>query len=202
MLKKISERYDIKNDISVSLIGRFPEVITVKQKEEDLEAVWKSLSVSLKEAVDSLVYMREKEGSKLYKDINIKCAEIKKMVDKIEEKAPKVVNEYNKKIHERVSELLSQSEIDENRIAMEVALFVDKSSVDEEIVRLNSHINQILETLNLKEPIGRKLDFIVQEMNREANTIASKSTDLEIVNLVLNIKNHIEKIREQIQNIE
>lgn len=201
-LKKISERYDIKNDISVSLIGRFPEVITVKQKEEDLEAVWKSLSVSLKEAVDSLVYMREKEGSKLYKDINIKSAEIKKMVDKIEEKAPKVVNEYNKKIHERVSELLSQSEIDENRIAMEVALFVDKSSVDEEIVRLNSHINQILETLNLKEPIGRKLDFIVQEMNREANTIASKSTDLEIVNLVLNIKNHIEKIREQIQNIE
>ncbi len=93
-----------------------------------------------------------------------------------------------KKIHERVSELLSQSEIDESRIAMEVALFVDKSSVDEEIVRLNSHINQVSETLNLKEPVGRKLDFIVQEMNREANTIASKSTDLEIVNLVLNIK--------------
>jgi uncharacterized protein (TIGR00255 family) len=124
------------------------------------------------------------------------------MVDRIEEKAPKVVNEYNKKIHERVSELLSQSEIDESRIAMEVALFVDKSSVDEEIVRLNSHINQVSETLNLKEPVGRKLDFIVQEMNREANTIASKSTDLEIVNLVLNIKNNIEKIREQIQNIE
>ncbi len=124
------------------------------------------------------------------------------MLDRIEEKAPKVVNEYNKKIHERVSELLSQSEIDENRIAMEVALFVDKSSVDEEIVRLNSHINQVSETLNLKEPVGRKLDFIVQEMNREANTIASKSTDLEIVNLVLNIKNYIEKIREQIQNIE
>ncbi|NEZ46002.1 YicC family protein [Clostridium niameyense] len=201
-LKNISKRYEVKNDMSVSLIARFPEVISMKPKKEDLDEIWNMLNNPLNEAVNDLVNMREREGSKLYQDINTKCENIKVMVGKIEKRLPLVVKDYNKKVNERVRELLENSEVDENRIAMEVALFVDKSSIDEEIVRLNSHINQLKETLNLQEPIGRKLDFIVQEMNREANTIASKTTDLETVNLILNIKNEIEKIREQVQNIE
>lgn len=201
-LKNISKRYEVKNDMSVSLIARFPEVISMKPKEEDLDEIWNMLNNPLNEAVNDLVNMREREGSKLYQDINTKCENIKVMVGEIEKRLPLVVKDYNKKVNERVRDLLENSEIDENRIAMEVALFVDKSSIDEEIVRLDSHINQLKETLNLQEPIGRKLDFIVQEMNREANTIASKTTDLETVNLILNIKNEIEKIREQVQNIE
>lgn len=201
-LKQIKDKYDAKDDISVSLISRFQDVITSKQKEEDIGKVWEELQIPIKEAINSLCSMREREGIKLYENINMRCKSVKTSLDKIEKRFPLITSQFNDKIHERVSDLLKDSEIDEGRIAMEVALFVDKSSIDEEIVRLNSHIVQLTETLELGEPVGRKLDFIVQEMNREANTIASKTTDLETVNLVLNIKNDIEKIREQIQNIE
>lgn len=201
-LNKIKDKYDIKDNISISLIARFPDVITLKQEEDDIEEVWKVLSKSLEEAIKMLVEMRGKEGIKLQKNIISKCDYIKILLDKIEEKSPVVVKEHKEKLTERLKELLTDYQIDENRVAMEVAIFADKSCIDEEIVRLNSHITQLRETFSLNEAVGRKLDFIVQEMNREANTIASKANNLEITNIVLNIKNEIEKIREQIQNIE
>ncbi|AKA69972.1 YicC/YloC family endoribonuclease [Clostridium scatologenes] len=201
-LNKIRDRYGIQENITVSLIAKFPEVITVKQEEEDLEILWESLRTPLEDAVNMLVSMREKEGTKLQQNIFVKCDYIKSLLDKIEKRSPQIVMEYKQKLTTRLSELMQDYTIDESRIAMEIALFADKACLDEEIVRLNSHLIQVKDTLNLQEPIGRKLDFIVQEMNREANTIASKSNDLEITNHVLNIKNEIEKIREQIQNIE
>lgn len=201
-LNNIKERYDIKENISLALISRFPDVVSLKQEEEDVENLWEILSLSLRDAVNLLVDMREKEGLKLEKNILSKCDYIKSLLDKIEEKSPLVVKEYKEKLTERLKELLGECQVDENRIAVEVALFADKASIDEEIVRLNSHLVQLKETFHLNEAVGRKLDFIVQEMNREVNTIGSKANNLEITNIVLNIKNEIEKIREQIQNIE
>lgn len=201
-LKKIKDKYDIKEGLSISLIAKFPDVIILKQEEEDIESIWGILSNPLKEAINLLVEMREKEGLKLKKDILSKCDYIKQSLDKIEKRSPFVVCEYKEKLNDRLKELLQDYQVDENRIAMEVAIFGDKACIDEEIVRLNSHLVQLRETFNLDEPIGRKLDFILQEMNRETNTIGSKANDLEITNSVLNIKNEIEKIREQIQNIE
>ncbi|KAJ51498.1 uncharacterized protein (TIGR00255 family) [Clostridium tetanomorphum] len=201
-LNEIKERYDVVDDISVSLIAKFPEIITLKQQEEDLEELLNSLSRPLEEAVELLVAMREREGFKLGENILEKCNNIKHIVNEIEKRSSIVPVIYKEKLTSRIKELLEDSQIDESRIAMEVAILADKACIDEELVRLNSHIIQMKETLNLNEPIGRKLDFIVQEMNREANTIASKANDLDITNLALNIKNEIEKIREQIQNVE
>lgn len=201
-LNDIKERYDIKDDISVSLVARFPEVISVKQNEEDLEELWENLSIPLKEAIDSLITMRQKEGLKLEKNILEKCDTIKDIVCDIEKKAVNIPKIYKEKLNNRLKELLGDTEIDESRVAMEVALFADRACVDEEIVRLKSHLSQMKDTLKLDETVGRKLDFIVQEMNRETNTIGSKSNNLEISNLGLNIKNEIEKIREQVQNVE
>lgn len=201
-LEKIRGRYDIIDNISVSLIARFPEIITLEKKEEDLEEIWKNLKYPLNDAVDALVSMREKEGKKLHEDIVSKCKSIEELVNKVEERAPFVVEDYKGRLENRLQELLENANIEENRIATEVAVFADKASIDEELVRLNSHIIQLKETLKKEEPIGRKLDFIIQEMNREANTICSKASDLQIINLVINIKNYIEKIREQTQNIE
>ncbi|MDP4144679.1 MAG: YicC/YloC family endoribonuclease [Bacillota bacterium] len=201
-LQKIKENYMVDDDISVSLIAKFPDVVTIEREEEDIEVVWKALQIPLSEAVDMLFDMREKEGKKLIEDIILKIDHIKVLVDRINEKTPLVVQMYSAKLKDRIAELTSDIEIDENRIAVEVAILADKSCIDEEIVRLNSHINQFKDTLFLENPIGRKLDFILQEMNREANTIASKANDIDIVHLVLDIKNEIEKVREQIQNIE
>lgn len=201
-LNKIKERYDIKEGISLALISRFPDVVNLKQEEEDVESLWNVLSLPLKDAVNLLVDMRTREGLKLEKNILLKCDYIKSLLDKIEEKSPLVVKEYKEKLDERLKELLGEYQVDENRVAVEVALFADKSAIDEEIVRLNSHLVQLKETFDLNEAVGRKLDFIIQEMNREVNTIGSKANDLEVTNIVLNIKNEIEKIREQIQNIE
>ncbi|MFU0823942.1 YicC/YloC family endoribonuclease [Clostridium sp.] len=201
-LKKIKDRYEVIDDISVSLIAKFPDVITAEKKEENLEEIWSNLQEPLNEAIDSLIKMRENEGTKLREDIIAKCTVIGALVSQIEEKSPLVVEDYRNKLNNRIAELLNTSEVDETRIAMEVALFADKAAIDEEIVRLKSHIAQLKQTLDKDEPIGRKLDFIVQEMNRETNTISSKANDLGILNLTINIKNYIEKIREQIQNIE
>jgi uncharacterized protein (TIGR00255 family) len=201
-LEEIRERYDVRDDISVSLIAKFPDVIYVEEAEEDLDEIWQSLLSALKKSVNLLIAMREREGEKLYEDILKKCDIIKENLSLVEERSPKIVLEYKKKLTERIKELLGDTSVDENRLNLELAIFADKSSIDEEITRLYSHIIQVKETLKSNEPIGRKLDFLVQEMNREANTIASKANDLEITNVALNIKNEIEKIREQIQNIE
>ena len=201
-LEEIGERYGIKNDISVSLLSRFPDVISVKQKEENLDLIWQNLMLPLNDGIDAIIAMRKVEGEKLKEDTLKRVDNIKLCLDKIEGRAPMLVEEYRAKLTERLKNMIQSTEVDESRIAMEVAIIADKVSVDEEIVRLNSHLCQMKTTLELEEPIGRKLDFIVQEMNRETNTIGSKASDLELVNLVLNIKNEIEKIREQIQNIE
>jgi uncharacterized protein (TIGR00255 family) len=201
-LKEIRDRYDIRDDISVSLVARFPDIITLNQQESDVEKIWKCISTPLNEALSLLVAMREREGLKLKEDILSRCDYVKELLNKIAERAPAIVLEYRERLEKRVKELLNDSKLDESRLATEIAIFADKSNVDEEIVRLNSHLVQMRETLELAEPIGRKLDFIVQEMNRETNTIGSKANDLELVNTVLNIKNEIEKIREQVQNVE
>jgi uncharacterized protein (TIGR00255 family) len=201
-LKQIKDRYSLKDELNLNLISKFPDVIVLEEQEENLEEIWNELMPLVNRALDTIINMRETEGQKLYEDIIFKSNDIEENVKKIEKKCPEVLKAYKEKLKEKLQGILENIELDENRLAMEVAIFADKSTIDEEITRLYSHINQLRGTLLLKEPIGRKLDFIVQEMNREANTIASKSTDLEITNLVINIKNMIEKIREQIQNIE
>lgn len=201
-LKKIKNKYNTKDDISLALLTKFPDVITVEQKKDDLEELWGNLRQPLIDAIDMLLKMRENEGKKLYENVILKCNSINDSVEIIESRSPIIIENYKNRLNEKLKDLLKDSGIDQNRVALEVAIFVDKSSIDEEIVRIKSHISQMKETLELNEPVGRKLDFIVQEMNRETNTIGSKTNDLDTVKVVLNIKNEIEKIREQIQNVE
>ena len=201
-LTEIKERYNLRDDISLSLISKFPEVITAKQEDEDVEELWDGLKAALNNALDMMVQMREREGLKLTEDIISKCRGIKEKVLVIEEKSSDIVQEYTDKLKLRLNDLLKDYKVDENRLALEVALLADKASIDEEIVRLKSHLVQVKETLELDEPVGRKLDFIIQEMNRETNTIASKASNLDVINIMLSIKNEIEKIREQVQNLE
>jgi len=198
----LKDKYNLAGDISVSQIARLPEVITLKQKEEDISETFDAIEKALNEALETLLFMREREGEKLLEDVIIKCDFIRGLVQKVKERSPFVFDEYKSKLTQRLNALNKEVEFDGNRVAMEVAIFADKAGIDEEIVRLNSHIDQMRETLILDEPIGRKLDFIIQEMNRETNTIASKANDLEILNTVISMKSEIEKIREQIQNIE
>lgn len=193
---------DLNDDISISLISRHPDIITIEEKEESLDEIWQEINILLDESLDGMLDMRIFEGNKLKEDIISKIEDIEIFVNKIQSKSHIIVENYKQRLEERLSEILDKIDIDENRIATEVAVFADKSAIDEEITRLNSHLNHFKETLELTEPIGRKLDFIMQEMNREANTIASKSTDLDITNKVIDIKNTLEKIREQVQNIE
>ena len=201
-LKEIEEKLGVKNDISVMQIARFPEVITVVEEEDKIEEVWQELKPLINDSLDMMIGMREVEGNKLKEDILFKISAIEELVSKVEEFADTIPKAFKVKLDERVKELLGNVDIEESRIAMDVCMLADKATVDEEIIRLRSHINQVRETLNLKEPVGRKLDFIVQEMNRETNTIGSKSSDIQMTNIVIDIKNILEKIREQVQNIE
>ena len=201
-LKEIETKLGVKNDVSVMQIARFPEVITVVEEEDKIEEVWKELKPLISDSLDMMLGMREVEGNKLKEDILFKTSVIEELVSKVEEFADTIPKAFKVKLEERVKELLGNVDIDESRIAMEVCMLADKATIDEEIIRLRSHINQVRETLNLNDPIGRKLDFIVQEMNRETNTIGSKSSDIQMTNIVIDIKNILEKIREQVQNIE
>lgn len=201
-LKEIEAKLGVKNDVSVMQIARFPEVITVVEEEDKIEAVWQELKPLINDSLNMMIGMREVEGNKLKEDILSKITVIEELVSKVEEFADTIPKTFKIKLEERIKELLGNVDIDENRVAMEVCMLADKATVDEEIIRLRSHINQVRETLTLKEPVGRKLDFIVQEMNRETNTIGSKSSDIQMTNIVIDIKNILEKIREQVQNIE
>jgi len=201
-LYSLRDRFGLEDDISVSLLARLPDVLRVEKADEDEQRLWELLKSAVDNALASLLAMRETEGSEL-KDSIIERAEcIEKILKRIALRAPEVVKEYKQKLENRIKDLLEQQTIDESRLAMEVALFADRCSIDEEIVRLSSHISQLKNTLNINEPVGRKLDFLVQEMNREINTIGSKANDLHIVKDVVEIKSEIEKMREQIQNIE
>jgi uncharacterized protein (TIGR00255 family) len=201
-LKEIQEELNSIDDISTTKIAKLPDVITLEEKEEDLDNILGEIAPLIEGALDLMEEMRSREGEKLRSDILLKIQMIEQYVEKIEKVADSIPRNYKKKLEERLGELLDGVDIDETRIALEVAILSDKAAVDEEITRLRSHLSQIKTTLDLSEPIGRKLDFIIQEINREANTIASKSTDIEMTNKVIEIKNITEKIREQIQNIE
>lgn len=200
--KVISERYDIRDDVSVSLIAKSPDVIVIDKKQDDQEEIWGILKGALEQAMNMFIDMRQTEGLKLSQDIVRRADIIGDLVVKVEERAPVLVDEYREKISQRVQEYLKDIAIDQTRLLNEVAFFADKASITEEIVRLKSHIVQLKSTFKSSQPIGRKLDFLLQEMNRETNTIGSKANDLYITNMVVDIKSELEKIREQIQNLE
>ncbi|MCR5654145.1 MAG: YicC family protein [Lachnospiraceae bacterium] len=200
--KEMEDAFSLKNDVSVSVLGRCPEVFSMEDVEIDEEEIWKDLESAVRKACEGFVESRIKEGANLQKDLVEKLDGMLAIVDFIEENSPKIVEEYRKKLEARVQEILGSATVDENRLLTEVTIYADKICVDEEIVRLRSHIEMVKNTILAGGSIGRKLDFIVQEMNREANTILSKTTDLELSNRGIELKTEIEKIREQIQNIE
>lgn len=201
-LKEMAESFSLENDIRVSTLSRYPEVFSMEEQEIDEESIWKVLEAAIRQACEGFVESRVKEGENLKNDLVSKLDGMLTLVDYIEENSPKIIEEYKEKLLAKVHDLLEDNHVDENRLLMEVTIFADKICVDEEIVRLRSHIMMVRNTLIEGGSIGRKLDFIVQEMNREANTILSKSTDLEISNRGIELKTEIEKVREQIQNIE
>ncbi len=200
--KKMEEQFGIANDIKVSVLSRMPEVLTMEEVPDDEDSMWKILSEVVEEAADSFVESRVREGEHLKNDLLGKLDYMLEQVAFIEERSPRVVAEYRMKLEEKVHELLESASIDEGRIATEVTIFADKICVDEETVRLRSHIEHTRNELLAGGSVGRKLDFIAQEMNREANTILSKANDLEISEHAIILKTEIEKVREQIQNIE
>ncbi len=201
-LKEIAETYELKDDFGASTISRFPEVLIVRKSDEDEEKLWGYVQEVCSEAIDKFVAMREVEGSKMKDDIYSRGQFILDCVSYIEERSPQTVKEYNDKLVERVHELLGDVSLDESRILQEVAIYADKVAVAEETVRLRSHIEQLNAFISSDEPVGRKMDFLVQEINRETNTIGSKANDVDIARKVVDIKAEVEKIREQIQNIE
>jgi len=201
-LKEMSEDFDLDNDVRVSHLSRFPDVFTTEEGELDEDRVWKEFEPVLRAALSEVRLSREREGENLKADILSKLQDMGKEVSVIEGRAPEIVENYRNKLMERVREMLSDSTIDEARIVTEVTIFSDKICVDEEITRLKSHIDAMGADLEKGGGIGRRLDFIAQEMNREANTILSKSSDIITGDTAIELKTGIEKIREQIQNIE
>ena len=198
----MAEDFGLDQDVKVGALSRYPEVLVMEEVQDDEEELWKLLEQALKAACEQFVATRVTEGENLKRDLTAKLDELLVHVDYVEERSPQIVAEYRAKLEDKVKELLSDTQIEESRIASEVTIFADKICVDEEIVRLRSHIEHTRATLEEKESVGRKLDFIAQEMNREANTILSKANDLEISNHAIELKTGIEKVREQIQNIE
>lgn len=201
-MRKCSRELGLKDDIELSDVFRMTDAFTVVRPEEDEDRIWANVEAAAKGALDKFAAMRETEGEKLKSDILEKLANIEKMTGEIEKLSPETNKAYCERLYTRLKEVLENAQIDEQRILTEAAIFADKTAVDEETVRLRSHFKQFREMTEAKEPVGRKLDFLVQELNRESNTIGSKCQDLRITKLVIEMKSEIEKIREQIQNIE
>lgn len=202
-LKKLAKEENIIDNVNVMEVSRMPEVLNIKLDEEDNEIIWKELSFALQNALDSFISMREVEGQKIKEDLERRIFYISEKIEKINSISTGLIKEYIVKLEKRINDLLGGNNVvDESRLAQEVVIYSDKCSVEEEITRLKSHITQFLALLDESGPVGKKLDFLVQEMNRETNTIGSKANNLEITNLVVDIKTEIENIREQIQNIE
>ena len=201
-LNQMAEEFSLDNDVRVSALSRYPEVLTMEEQTVDEEKLRKLLEQAIKGAAQGFVETRIKEGENLKNDLLEKLNEMLGHVDFITERSPQIIAEYRQKLRDKVKDLLEDSKVDENRLLTEVTIFADRVCVDEELVRLRSHIEATKEALIQGGSIGRKLDFIAQEMNREANTILSKSSDLEISNRGIELKTEIEKVREQIQNIE
>lgn len=201
-LKKLTEETNIIDNINIMDIAKFPDVLNIKIDEEAEEIIEKELFIALDSAIDSFLDMRQKEGSKIKVDLENRIEVIKQKIEQISSISAGLVDEYVVKLETRIKELLKTDVVDQTRLAQEVVIYSDKCSVEEEITRLKSHISQFLNLLNENIAIGKKLDFLIQEMNRETNTIGSKANNLEITNFVVDIKTELENIREQIQNIE
>lgn len=200
--KEIEDEFDIENDIEVSDLFKLKDVFTDVEITPDIDAIWTLIERALNEAIDNLITMRKTEGDKIEQNILEKLNNIKTSVEAIEEYAPRQVDEFRTKLTQRVTEILGEVPVDETKLLNEVIFYADKVAVDEEFVRLYAHINHFKEMMASEQSVGRSFDFIVQEMNREANTIGSKCSDLSVANNVLSMKTEIEKLREQIQNIE
>lgn len=201
-LEEISNMLPVAKEIRSIDIANMPEVLVIEEPEEDLELYWSLLKTSLTHALEQLVKMREKEGLELYKNLVEKINFIGNSCQLLKEKGPKVIEDYQEKLSKKLKDVLSGWEVDHNRILTEVAIMADKISIDEEIVRIESHLKQLEKEMVSYEAVGRKLDFLIQELNREVNTIGSKSNNYDISNLVIELKTNIEKMREQVQNIE
>ena len=202
IFNNMSEKYNLKNDMTVGGLARFPEVITMDEVQEDEEELWHFIEEAMKAALEQFVNTRILEGENLKKDLLGKLDHMEELVAFVEKRSPEIMKEYRSKLESKVKELLGDTTIDESRIATEVIIYADKICVDEETVRLRSHIEHARKCLNEDGGIARKMDFIAQEMNREANTTLSKANDIEISNAAIDLKTEIEKVREQIQNIE
>lgn len=201
-LRQLSEKFGLTADISAGALSRYPDVLVLQKTAADEDRIWNAARTVTEKAVRRFIEMRETEGTKLKADILSRADTILEHVAFVEERSPQTVKEYNEKLKQRMEELLGSTQVDEQRLLTEAAIFADKIAVDEETVRLRSHISQLRTFMEADEPIGRKLDFLVQEINREANTIGSKAQDVEIAKRVIAIKAEVEKIREQVQNIE
>ena len=201
-LKQMAEDFSLEQDVKAGALSRYPEVLVMEEVEENETELWNLLEEALKGACEQFVSARATEGENLKRDLMAKLDELLEHVDYVEERSPQLIAEYREKLETRVKEFLADSQIEESRIAAEVTMYADKICIDEEIVRLRSHIEHTKATLEETESVGRKLDFIAQEMNREANTILSKANDLKTSNHAIELKTGIEKVREQIQNIE
>lgn len=201
-LQQMSEEFGLEQDVKAGALSRYPEVLVMEEVEEDEEELFRMLEQAVRGACEQFVETRTREGENLKRDLNAKLDELLDHVSYVEERSPQIIAEYREKLAEKVRELLGDAQPEESRVAAEVTLYADKICVDEEIVRLKSHIAHTKATLEEKDSVGRKLDFIAQEMNREANTILSKANDLEVSNRAIELKTGIEKVREQIQNIE
>ena len=201
-LRSVKDEFDLDDDLSLSVVARFPDVFTVVKAQTDEDALWADVESVAKKAVAAFVEMREIEGEKMKADVLNRAAYIEEKVGFIEKRSPETVKEYRERLYNKMLEVLEGKQIDEARIIQEAAIYSDKVAVDEETVRLRSHIAQLREIVEMSEPVGRKLDFLIQEVNREINTTGSKCSDVEIAQVVVDVKSEIEKIREQIQNIE
>lgn len=201
-LNRLAQKLQMENDVTISMLSRYPEVFSLEEQTMDEDAIWNVLKETVLRAAEQFVESRVVEGENLKRDILAKTNKLIELVDFVEKRSPEMMEEHRKKLLLKVKELLSDKQMDEAVLATEMIVYADKVCVDEETVRLRSHINTLRDTLNEGDNIGRKLDFIAQEMNREANTILSKANDIEISNKAIDLKTEIEKIREQIQNIE
>ena len=201
-MRSVKDEFGLVDDLSLSNILRIPDAFTVVKTETDEEQLWEDIRSTAEEALERFISMRENEGERMKQDVLSRLAKIEEWVGVVETRSPMVVEDYRKRLYDKMCEVLSSTNIDENRILMEAGIFSEKTAVDEETVRLRSHIAQFRGMLESGEPVGRKLDFLVQEMNRETNTIGSKVQDIEVTRIVVDQKSEIEKIREQIQNIE
>ncbi len=201
-IKEVFSELGISGEVGPEHILSLPGLLTLEEPAEDIENFWPIVHQVLEEAVGSLLEMRDKEGKRLQEDIRCRTEKIKQLNTEIEKRAPLVTNEYRARLSQRIQELLPESRIDPGRMVTEVAFFAERSNITEENVRIQSHLSQLISSLDAEEPVGRKLDFLIQEINREINTIASKANDLMISQTAVEVKSELEKIREQVQNVE